>query len=293
MSNHHTNLARPRRRSATLTTVTALTLVGGVQATGAPPADAAVPGLIRTTHPMTQLDSASSKARTPECPQGMKVVGGGGRVVGPAAGVIRLRTLRPVTTNGLSDRYEVVAVEPTGGVAGNWALEGYALCAPHDQLPGYEIVSQASRWSSVSRQETAAGCPSGKRVIGAGANILGGNYGEGRGLQMSRASGPLDITRAAAATDTASPANWQVVSHAICANPMGAVAESEVVHKRRDAIKECPGNERVHSVGGAAGDGPAGPLFLSDLYPSADLRATALRLTGIPADGLAVQAICS
>jgi hypothetical protein len=34
-------------------------------------------------------------------------------------------------------------------------------------------------------------------------------------------------------------------------------------------------------------------VFLSDLYPSADLSATVLRLTGVPTDGLAVQAICA
>ncbi|MER5228229.1 hypothetical protein [Streptomyces flaveus] len=75
MSNRHTNPAGPRRKGAVLATLAALTLVGGVQATGAAPADAAVPGLIRITHPMTQLDSTSVKERTPECPQGRCHVG--------------------------------------------------------------------------------------------------------------------------------------------------------------------------------------------------------------------------
>ncbi|MFI0445610.1 hypothetical protein [Actinomadura sp. 6N118] len=285
---------RKNRGGAVLAVMATVAIAGGVQAAGAAPADAAVRGLTRITYPMGQLDSQTSSERTPECPRGMKVIGGGGRVVGPAAQAIRLRNLRPISPDSGSDRFEVVAEEPPGGVAGKWALEGYALCAPESELEGHEIVSVASTRSSTSHKEIVAACPSGKRVLGAGASVTGGTYGVSPGLQMSRASGPLDIARAAAALEsTASSAGWQVVSHAVCAKPVGGAAEGEVVHNRTNAIKECSGATKVHSAGGATGDGPNGPVFLSDLYPSADLRATVLRLTGVPTDGLAIQAICA
>jgi hypothetical protein len=291
MSNSRTNQGRQRRGAVVLA---AAALAAGVQAAAESPADAAVPGLIRTTHSMTQLDSLSPKERLPECPQGTKVIGGGARVVGAAAQAIRLRTLRPVSPATGADRYEVVAEEPPGGVAGTWALEGYALCAPQGALTGYEIVSAPSEWSTGSHKEAAAGCPSGKKVLGTGASVLGGVFGRSPGLQMSRASGPLDLARAAAALEaTVSTASWQVIAHAVCAGPVGAVAEADVVHDERATIKECSGSRKAHSVGGATGDGPNGPVFLSDLYPSPDLRSAVLRLTGIPTEGLAVQATCA
>jgi hypothetical protein len=49
----------------------------------------------------------------------------------------------------------------------------------------------------------------------------------------------------------------------------------------------------VHSVGGGTGPASGGrPTFLSELYPTRDRFATVLRATGVPAAGLAVQAVC-
>ncbi|RKN38678.1 hypothetical protein [Micromonospora endolithica] len=253
---------------------------------------AAVSGLIRTTHVSTATDSQSPKTRAAECPSGMRVIGGGARVSGPAAGSIRLSHLQPISGPGQTDRYEVWADEPPGGISGNWALEGYAICAPATSVPGYAIVAQGSGYSSVSPRSTAAGCPSGQRVIGSGASIAGGGLGR-VGLQMSRASGPLDIARAAAAEDGAYSGNWQVTAYAICANPVGAAAEGSVQTGVSSASHVCPGTEQVHSVGGATGAGSTGQTFLNSLYLDPDLRAVRLSLTGVPSDGLAIQAICA
>lgn len=254
---------------------------------------AAVSGLIRTTHVATATDSQSPKFRAAECPNGMRVIGGGARVSGPAANSIRLSVLQPVSGPGQTDRYEVWADEPPGGISGNWALEGYAICAPATSVPGYTIVAQGSGYSSVSTRSVAAGCSGSQRVIGSGASIAGGGFGN-VGLQMSRASGPLDIARAAAAEDGAYSGNWQVTAYAICANPVGAAAEGAVQTGVDSASYSCASStEKVHSVGGATGPGAAGQTFLSSLYPDAGLTSVRLSLTGVPTDGLAIQAVCA
>ncbi|MFY1699318.1 MULTISPECIES: hypothetical protein [unclassified Solwaraspora] len=50
---------------------------------------------------------------------------------------------------------------------------------------------------------------------------------------------------------------------------------------------------KVHSVGGSTEPGAAGQTFLSSLYPDAGLTSVRLSLTGVPTDGLAIQAICA
>jgi hypothetical protein len=287
MSNHRYRVAA---------TLAALALAGGAQAilqtVTAGPAGA-VPGLVRVSTGLSASDSQSPKPRTAVCPTGMKVLGGGARVVGPAAGVIRLTQLKPVSPGGvLADRYDVVAEEPAGGVAGNWSVEGYALCAPAASVPGHVVVREESDSDSVTPKETAAVCPTGKRVIGTGAEVVFGNFGA-VGLTLSRASGPLDIARAGAAEDIGGqPGNWYVTAYAVCANPVGATVHGAVV-SGSNTIQECPAGRLVHSVGGGTGPALGGtPTFLSDLYPSPDRFATVLRATGKPAAGLAVQALC-
>ncbi|MFF5217664.1 hypothetical protein [Micromonospora sp. NPDC000442] len=285
----NTKQARTGLRVAAL--IAALAFGAAAQLVATAPA-VAVSGLIRTTHVSTATNSQSPKFRAAECPNGMRVIGGGARVSGPAAGLIRLSHLQPISGPGQTDRYEVWADEPPGGISGNWALEGYAICAPAASVPGYNILPQASGYSSVSPRSTAAGCSGGQRVIGSGASIAGGGFGS-VGLQMSRASGPLDIARAAAAEDGSYSGTWQVTAYAICANPVGAAAEGSVQTGVSSASHTCPGTEQVHSVGGATGAGSAGQTFLNSLYPDVNLRAVRLSLTGVPSDGLAIQAICA
>ncbi|MFV2102053.1 hypothetical protein [Micromonospora sp. LOL_024] len=134
--------------------------------------------------------------------------------------------------------------------------------------------------------------PSSQRVLGSGASIAGGGFGS-VGLQMSRASGPLDIARAAAAEDGTYSGNWQVTAYAVCVNPVGAAAEGSVQTGVSSASHSCPGAEQVHSAGGATGPGTTGQTFLNSLYPDAGLTSVRLSLTGVPSDGLAIQAICA
>ncbi|MFV2011594.1 MULTISPECIES: hypothetical protein [unclassified Micromonospora] len=224
-----------------------LTVGAAAQVVATAPA-AAVSGLFRTTHLATATDSQSPKFRAAECPDDTRVIGGGARVSGPAAGSIRLSALQPVSGPGQTDRYEVWADEPPGGVSGNWALEGYAICAPVDSVPGYTIVPGNSTYSSSPTRSTAAGC-----------------------------SG-----------------NWRVTAYAICASPVGAAAEGSVQTGVASANHTCSSStEDVHSVGAATGPGASGQTFLSSLYPNAGLSTVNLTLTGVPTDGLAIQAICA
>lgn len=285
----NTNHRRTGLRLAAL--LATLTVGAAGQLVAAAPA-VAVSGLFRTTHVATPTDSQSPKFRAAECPNGTRVIGGGARVSGPAASSIRLSALQPVSGAG-TDRYEVWADEPPGGISGNWALEGYAICAPAASVPGYTIVAQGSGYSSAATRSTAAGCSGSQRVIGTGASVAGGGSGN-VGLQMSRASGPLDIARAAAAEDGAYSGNWQVTAYAICANPVGAAAEGAVQTGVASASYSCASStQKVHSVGGSTGAGASGQTFLNSLYPDAGLTSVRLSLTNVPTDGLAIQAICA
>ncbi|MFI7578702.1 hypothetical protein [Micromonospora sp. NPDC049497] len=102
-----------------------------------------------------------------------------------------------------------------------------------------------------------------------------------RAARAASASGPLDIARAAAAEDGAYSGNWQVTAYAICADPVGAAAEGSVQTGVSSASHVC------------TGAGSTGQTFLNSLYPDAGLRAVRLSLTGVPSDGLAIQAICA
>jgi hypothetical protein len=65
----------------------------------------------------------------------------------------------------------------------------------------------------------------------------------------------------------------------------------KVVTGTTGATQNCAAD--LYSVGGATGPTPTGhPTFLSSLYPDEN-RGAVLRTTAVPADGLAIQAVCA
>src|SRR5262245_19124139 len=173
------------------------TIVAGVfvavQVAGAAPA-AAVPGLHRVESEVEPSDSRSHKQATAYCPTGEQVVGGGGWVYDFGAGEVVLTRLQPLDGGAGKDAYAISAEEPPTGFAGVWWLQAYALCSP--PLPGHGIVVDWTDPSSSTFKTEDAVCTNGRRVIGTGAQV---NFGLGYvGLHLSRAAGPLDISRASA-----------------------------------------------------------------------------------------------
>lgn len=268
-------------------------IAAGVLATvqiGAADPASAVAGLYRVMSDVAPSDSRQAKSAVAHCAPGHRIVGGGGWVDDYDAGQVVLTELRPFDGGTAPDGFAVTAAEPTGGFDGVWWLQAYALCAP--QLAGHVIVEETTAESTATFQTEAAGCPSGKKVVGTGSRV-NGRISE-LGLHLSRAAGPLDISRSAARERSSTyPGLWSLTSYAICANPIaGAVADGVLDTSGNGGPFACA-NGQVHAVGGGGGLTDTGPYFLQILYPFSDLETVQVYMTGMPPGGVSIQAICA
>jgi hypothetical protein len=155
------------------------------------------------------LDSSSTKAVTATCPAGKRVVGAGG-YVNPRRVV--LDDVRPnaALTSVTATGYEEEIGDPL-----DWQVQAIAVCALAP--PGLELISAASPVDSSNKRVNAT-CPSGKNLLGTGAEIDGG-FGQvvldhltpDAGLRTANVTGLEDETGFAGA--------WSLRSYAICASP--------------------------------------------------------------------------
>lgn len=253
---------------------------------GAAPPATLVPSLVKPPPVSSTSDGRKVKNATVRCPAGMRALGGGAKIEGANIGPMKLTHMYPFEDDERG-YYAVTAEAPTMEYTGNWYVTAYALCAyPPD---GYEILPRRI-FNPTSRtfHQAEAVCPSGKRVIGTGASVTSG----GRiGLQLTRASAPLDIARATAREDADGygPA-WNLTSFAICTNPLGARAS--YAGGTSDAVAGCPSG-RVHGTGGGGPLTDIGPVFLRAIEPQDDLRRVSVTMSGPVAGGMVAQAICA
>jgi hypothetical protein len=227
---------------------TAALLLGGVQVVTATSA-AAAPGLVRVTG--TGATNSVNKSQTAMCPAGKKVLGGAGRISGPAApGEVRLVEAVPLA-NGSG--FRVSAAEDADGTGGSWSVTAVAFCAAPPaglQYVQYTFTAGSSkaRWSSVI-------CPKGKKVLGAGATITGGD-----GHVLLTGIRPTDdgttVTATAYEDETGTAANWSVTATAACVSAtqgmtiaQAAAAQSSDVSVA-SATLTCPTGTTLHGVGG-------------------------------------------
>jgi hypothetical protein len=68
-------------------------------------------------------DSVATKSATATCPEGKRILGGGGYITGGGRRV-QFTRLQP---NGSSDTYVATATE-IGAYAGNWRVSAYGIC---------------------------------------------------------------------------------------------------------------------------------------------------------------------
>ncbi len=127
-------------------------------------ADAVVTGLARVT-PFTASTSAP-KSLTATCPAGTRVIGPGGDTT-PGNGSVVLNQIRP---DASLTSVTVHADEDEVGTPSNWFLQAFVICAAPPT--GLELVSATSANTSANKSVVAA-CPSGKRLLGNGAEITG------------------------------------------------------------------------------------------------------------------------
>ena len=137
-----------------------------------------------------------------------------------------------------------------------WRLVTQGLCAVRPLPDLYQIVPGAIKAAPAGSRvwATAAVCPPGKRVIGTGGEIS--NIRRIRpefGLQLSRASGPLDISRATARENGLTETEaWTLRWWAVCRSPVptGLAAEGTLTSSAGGLYTCSDSEHQLHSVGG-------------------------------------------
>jgi hypothetical protein len=288
---------RVRRLLAVLSM--AMLTIGGTQLVAATSADAATTTIYLVTK-RSPGGSEPHREAFARCHPGDMLVGGGAGL--SSSPPMTLTRIQPVVTPSplVDDGMRATGEETRSGYGGGWEVIAQAICAkPGGAVRDVELVSAVTGPSRERFQQTAAVCPSGKRALGSGAAVrtLNGAVGNGNnqlGLQLNRTSGPMDISRAAAAATTATPAQWSLISYAICARPIdGAVVHGGLGHPPGNEYYTCPQNKRVLSVGGGGPLHYPGQAFLFALESLEDLRQFSVGMVGLPDGQIAIGAVCA
>jgi hypothetical protein len=257
---------------------------GAVPAAGAQTtAPPVVTGVVKVQSPIQEINSQYLKQAQAVCPVGKKVVGGGGwafevTTTSPERlALVRLEPTDDVDGNG-GDGFIVGAAEVSPGVAGDWWVQAYALCADAASVPGWHISTVYGVSNSDTVQTKTALCNNQltQRVIGAGARVrppLG--YDGEVVLQVAQ---PFDNGRGAMA-QAHEDSNGYLGDHwlgvfAIC---MDTPAGYEVKTVRSTAIGSetvktasvrCGGLKRNLSAGSTLPAGSPGELALQRVFPA-------------------------
>lgn len=259
----------PRLGLAMLAAVVAI--VGAVQLTVAEPADA-IPGLTRKGH-HGLMNNEPSKHAFAKCPDGMRVLGGGGEVNDGGRRSVKLVALIPYSPGGgIPDHFGAFAESPHLTRSFDWRVSAYALCAPASSVGSHEIVGEfVSNNASAPFVTASAPCPSGTVAYGSGAMVStvgGGGLASGEvGLQMTRTSGPMDIARSAGRETLGFAEPWSLGSYAICAQPQGDIHVEGALSQGAEVGASCPSGYQVHGPGGGGGLIDGGTAWLQKIRP--------------------------
>src|SRR4051794_16201776 len=247
---------------ATLTTVVAS------------PASAAVPGLTIVSNTSAN-NPTSPKPITATCPPGKSVLGSGAQITGGGGDVV-IDDLVPSANTVF-----VTAYENHAGVAANWSVTAYAICA--NPLPGLTIVSNTSANNPTSPKPITATCPAGTRPVGSGA-VVSNAFGEVAIDQLRPDA--FGVTARGVENHAGFAANWKITAYAVCAVALPGqtiVSATTVANpgSPKGITAACPGGTvvvgsgaRIQVVGGV-GSGDVGIDSLR-LPTPASVRANAV-----------------
>lgn len=260
-----------------------------VAASTAPPAGAqsapVVRGLVRVES-RVRGNSDAYKEEWATCPDGKKVVGGGGwtYVMESAdeerVALTRLEPSDDVDGTG-ADGYIAAAAETAPGVSGNWWVQAYALCADASSVPGWNLKKAFSAVASDQKQQLFVGCDNnGQRVLGTGARIRIDPIGQGEVvLQQVNASAPSGTQAWAQAQEDATgySGTWWLGVYAICADtPSGyEVVTGGSIQGQSEPFKwaqaRCSLGKQLLSAGAFTANNAPGNVSLQQVYPSSRL----------------------
>ena len=251
----------PTRHSISILGVAAVLVLAGPVGQ----ADAVVTGLVRVA-PFTATTSAD-KSLTATCPAGTRVIGPGGDTT-PGNGRVLLNRIRP---DASLTSVTLHANEDEVGTPASWFLQAFVICAAPP--PGLELVSATSASSSANNKSVVATCPSGKRLLGNGAEITGAANQVLLDGQLPNAQ-LTSVTANAVEDETRTSAAWSITAYAICANVVTGlqrVAVQSAVDSatNRIATAPCPTGKSVIGMGGTIN----GQGVLDAVFPDASLTS--------------------
>jgi hypothetical protein len=257
-----------------------------VSTVAASPAQAAVPGL-QIVSAVTVADSVSPKSVVATCPAGKRVIGTGVYLDGVAGDVV-IDDLVPTASAVVATAYE-----RGGGTAASWWLRAFAICA--NPLPGLTIVSATTAATSAHKSGSAA-CPTGTRVLGAGAAIAGG-----LGEVVLDALWPdtTAVTAAGYEDVDGTTTNWTLTTYAICAPPLPGlvlVNAGSVGASTAAAAPACPAGTARVGLGWDISSRYAGRILVEGAMPvdaGASVNARATDTAVAPGWVLAARAVCA
>lgn len=217
----------------------------------------AVPGIVSDTDDTNSMDygPATSKTMTAECPEGTKIIGGGGGLLGNQVGdglvITQLQPIDPIFLG--EDRFTVTVEDPSGTVR-DWGVRATAICAP--ALPNMSIEYGFTPLSSDPAQLATATCPSGRKVVGSGGTVY---EADGHaGLQVMRASTDGRRVYAQAHEEPGGySGSWYVFAWAVCATAPSGYAivmgqsPQEDSETTKSATADCPGSKTLLGAGAA------------------------------------------
>ena len=215
-----------------------------------------MPGIVSDTDdtPSTDFGPATVKSKTAECPEGTRIIGGGGGMIGNQVGdglvITQMQPIDPIT--GV-DRFTVTVNDPSGTVD-DWGVRATAICAP--ALPNMSIEFGLTSLSSAPTQLATATCPPGRKVVGSGGTVYNANGHAG--LQVMRASTDGARVYAQAHEEPGGySGSWYVFAWAVCASApsgyqivMGQSPQSDS-ESTKSAVAECPGSKTLLGAGAA------------------------------------------
>ena len=212
-------------------------------------ASAAITGLERVPE-TSPINSANNKSVTASCMAGKRVIGAGGELLGSGGLVVGFvrpdATLSSVTVQGREDE---------NGTTSHWTATAYAICATPP--PGLERVAAASPSNPANKRVTAT-CPTGTRLLGAGAEIEGGG-GQVAPNDIIPGSSLKGVTVQGLEDENGTTANWRARAYAICASPVAGLERVSATSSNDSSGKQvsasCPAGKQVTGAGAELGGG--------------------------------------
>jgi hypothetical protein len=154
-----------------------------------------------------------SRTALVSCPVGKALIGAGASLSN-GFGQISVAELYVA-----DDFAQATAVDDEDGYSGSWSVTAYAICA--DPLPGLQITFDQTTFTSSSSKEANAGCPAGKRLLGAGWSVFGGSETSQLLAIFVNVFGhttPPSVRTVGTVDANGFSGGWWIKAQAICAN---------------------------------------------------------------------------